>query len=326
MSDIARCCVRVLLVAVALALAGCAEKEVVTGPGKIMARPPSQGVYKVGNPYQINGVWYYPAVDYDYDATGIASWYGDDFDGQSTANGETYAMNDLSAAHQTLPLPSMVRVTNLENGREIAVRVNDRGPYANGRIIDVSRRAAQLLGFEQQGTARVRVHIMAQESRVLALQAQGVTPPALAEAASPATPKSAPTTAVTSAALAPIAGAVAAPAPAPAASLPAAPAVKSALGQLAASTPIVPDGRVTTLPVRVTRLYVQAGAFTEARNAGRLQSKLAVFGPIAVTPVRVDGQRFFRVRLGPIATVADGDALLDRVVKAGHPEARLVVD
>src|SRR5262245_45702836 len=168
MSERARRCVHVLLLAIVVALAGCAEKRAGPPPPTGAPRAPSQGVYKVGNPYQISGVWYYPAVDYDYDQTGVASWYGEEFDGNATANGETYAMNDLSAAHQTLPLPSMVRVTNLENGRALALRVNDRGPFANSRIIDVSRRAAQLLGFEQQGTARVRVQIMAQESRALA--------------------------------------------------------------------------------------------------------------------------------------------------------------
>src|SRR5262249_2308650 len=149
-----------------LALAGCAGQEA--------ARPPVQQAvpgYKVGKPYAIDGVWYYPAVDYNYGETGIGSWYGPDFHGLATANGETYDMNALTAAHRTLPMPSMVRVTNLENGRQIALRVNDRGPFVNNRIIDVSRRAAQLLRFEQQGTAGVRVEIMESESRQLAMLA-----------------------------------------------------------------------------------------------------------------------------------------------------------
>ncbi len=126
------------------------------------------GRYKVGEPYKIDGVYYYPTVDYHYSETGIASWYGPKFDGKPTANGETFDMNELSAAHRTLPMPSMVRVVNLDNGRSLALRVNDRGPFARGRIIDVSRRAAQLLGFRYRGTARVRVEMMAGESRRLA--------------------------------------------------------------------------------------------------------------------------------------------------------------
>lgn len=115
---------------------------------------------KVGAPYQINGVWYYPQFDSHYDAVGTASWYGEAFHGQYTANGEVYDMNALTAAHTTLQLPCNVEVTNLENGRALVLRVNDRGPFINGRVIDVSRRAAQLLGFEQKGTTMVRVRVV----------------------------------------------------------------------------------------------------------------------------------------------------------------------
>lgn len=125
----------------------------------------SGGNYKVGKPYQIDNVWYYPAEDWDYNETGIASWYGPGFHGKSTANGEKYNQNDLTAAHRTLPLPSIVEVTNLENGRSVRVRINDRGPYARGRIIDLSKRGADLLGVSGPGTAKVRVRLVADESR-----------------------------------------------------------------------------------------------------------------------------------------------------------------
>ena len=125
------------------------------------------GVYKVGNPYKVLGRWYYPKEDYNYKEEGIASWYGEDFNGKKTANGERYNMNTLTAAHRTLPLPSIVKVTNLQNGRSIVVRVNDRGPYVKDRIIDLSKRGATLLGYMGQGTARVRVEIMAKESKQL---------------------------------------------------------------------------------------------------------------------------------------------------------------
>ena len=110
------------------------------------------GYKKVGDPYKINGETYYPKDDPSYDETGIASWYGTQFHGKRTANGETYNMNALTAAHKTLAMPSYVKVTNLRNGRSIVVRVNDRGPFAKGRIIDMSRRGAQLLGFSEAGT------------------------------------------------------------------------------------------------------------------------------------------------------------------------------
>ncbi|HEX4111206.1 MAG TPA: septal ring lytic transglycosylase RlpA family protein [Stellaceae bacterium] len=128
--------------------------------------------YKVGRPYQIAGTWYYPKEDWSYNETGIASWYGEQFHGRYTADGEVFDLNSLTAAHRTLPLPCVVRVTNLENGRSIKLRVNDRGPYARGRIIDVSRRAAQLLGFEGSGTAKVRVQIMVPDSMDVAAAAR----------------------------------------------------------------------------------------------------------------------------------------------------------
>lgn len=116
-----------------------------------------RGYYKVGKPYQIAGRWYHPRVDDSYDKIGIASWYGPQFHGKMTANGEVFDMNLLTAAHPTLPIPSLVRVTNLDNNKSVVVRVNDRGPYARDRIIDLSRRTADLLGFIHKGTARVRV-------------------------------------------------------------------------------------------------------------------------------------------------------------------------
>ncbi len=115
------------------------------------------GRYQIGKPYKIAGKWYRPKEDPNYDRTGVASWYGPNFHGRRTANGEIFDQYGISAAHPTLPLPSYVRVTNLENNRSIIVRVNDRGPFANGRIIDLSKRVAQLLGMAAKGTARVRV-------------------------------------------------------------------------------------------------------------------------------------------------------------------------
>src|ERR687890_797924 len=160
-----------LLITVAvLTLAGCAgtkpqSKAAVPGQAR------STGGYKIGEAYQVKGVWYYPKEDFSYDETGIASWYGPGFHAETTANGETFDQNELTGAHKTLPLPSLVRVTNLENGRSIIVRINDRGPFVPGRIVDLSRRSAQLLGFEAQGSAKVRVAILAEESRAVAAAA-----------------------------------------------------------------------------------------------------------------------------------------------------------
>ncbi len=113
--------------------------------------------FKIGAPYKIKGRWYTPAADPDYREVGVASWYGSQFHGKPTANGEIFDRRLLSAAHKTLPLPSLVLVENLENGRSLTLRVNDRGPFADDRIIDLSQAAARALGFEEEGLARVRV-------------------------------------------------------------------------------------------------------------------------------------------------------------------------
>jgi rare lipoprotein A (peptidoglycan hydrolase) len=118
---------------------------------------PRRGVYKIGKPYTVAGRIYVPAEDPHYDETGTASWYGDGFHGGPTANGETYDMHRLSAAHRTLPMPSYAYVHNPVNGRTIMVRINNRGPFKDGRIIDLSREAARLLDFKARGLATVRV-------------------------------------------------------------------------------------------------------------------------------------------------------------------------
>jgi rare lipoprotein A len=119
--------------------------------------PKGGGTYRVGKPYTVAGRVYVPEEDVNYREEGLASWYGDDFHGRLTANGEVFDMASLSAAHPTLPMPCYARVTNLSNGKSLIVRVNDRGPYHGNRVMDVSSRAADLLEFKGNGVARVRV-------------------------------------------------------------------------------------------------------------------------------------------------------------------------
>lgn len=158
-----------LLAAMGFALSACG---VVSTPFGGHEAPTPHPTYKIGAPYAVDGVTYYPHVDYAYDQAGLASWYGVGFRGRYTANGEIFDMNDLTAAHTTLPLPSIVEVINLQNNRVLRVRVNDRGPFARGRIIDLSRRAAQLLGFDQTGSAPVRVRVLQDPSLIAAAAAE----------------------------------------------------------------------------------------------------------------------------------------------------------
>jgi rare lipoprotein A len=152
-------------------LAACSETQLTAHWLKKITWPGQQetaGTYKVGKPYRVGSVWYYPQEDFRLAETGIASWYGPNFHGKRTANGERYDQHELTAAHRTLQMPSLVRVTNLENGRAVVVRINDRGPFKHGRVIDLSKRAAELLGFVNKGTARVRLEVLPQESRQMA--------------------------------------------------------------------------------------------------------------------------------------------------------------
>ena len=309
-----------LCVLAVLALAGCTESELVIDQTKTIEDAPDGPVtYKIGDPYQIDGVWYYPKVDYNYDQTGIASWYGPGFDGKATANGETYDQNALTAAHNTLPLPTIVRVTNLENGRAIELRINDRGPFAHGRIIDVSRRAAQLLGFETAGTARVRVEVLEEESRILATR---LADEPGSDIASPPPPEAAPSVAVVAVPLPDVPSAPTTTAPVTTATLPPA--------TTAASVTVPPAEPATTTvyqhSVSATEIFIQAGAFVDIQNAERLRQQLSGLGPTELYPVLVGNQRYYRVRMGPIPTVTQADALLERVIAQGHQEARIVVD
>ena len=274
----------VLPVVAALFLGGCAETALISHAAKELIRSNDRvdmkGTYKVGDPYQIEGVWYYPAEDPGYGETGIASWYGKPFHGRRTANGAIYDMNSLTAAHRTLPMPFQVRVTNLDNGRSLVLTINDRGPYARGRIIDVSRRAAQLLGFQKKGTTLVRVEAVA---------GQGRKEPLIAEVEDPEAP-----------------------------SLPASPTgsvERQALSEIAS----IDSGEGLSM-------FIQAGAFSSPDNARRLSNALAPFGEARITMVTVDGTEVYRVRLGPVTTTEGAEALLDRVIGAGHLDAHLVVE
>jgi len=159
------------LMAGVLMLSGCSETQLATHWAKQVNWPGQQeakGTYKIGEPYKVGSVWYYPQENFNLVETGIASWYGPGFHADHTANGEVFDQNELTAAHRTLQMPCLARVTNLENGHSVVVRVNDRGPFLHGRIMDVSMRAAELLGFSNKGTARVRLEVLPTESRILA--------------------------------------------------------------------------------------------------------------------------------------------------------------
>lgn len=270
------------------ALSACTYGRIDLGNGKYSqaaAIKGQGGTYKVGNPYKIMGKWYYPAEDYSYSEVGMASWYGEDFHARKTANGENYDMNTLTAAHRTLPLPSIVRVTNLENGRSLVLRINDRGPYAKNRIIDVSKRSAQLLGFQTQGVAKVRVEILEKESKELkaALLGEKYTPSATISRSSSSA---------------------------------------SSSNEPLRATGYQGDG--TAYPKG--SYFVQAGAYSKQDSAQNLSNQLSRFGRTNVYFVTVDGQKFYRVRIGPYSYKKEAEVTLAKVKNFGIYNAKVVQD
>lgn len=244
------------------------------------------GGYKIGKPYQVAGVWYVPAEQPDYDAVGAASWYGDAFHGKPTATGEPFDMHLASAAHPTLPLPSIVEVTNLDNDRSIQVRVNDRGPFTGGRIIDLSRAAADQLGFVREGTAKVRVRYVGPAPLDPFLR----TPPAPARRDHPTL-------------LAALTSSPRPPAPSP-----------RSVERSAAP----PSG------MAAPSFAVQAGSFANRGNAERAARTLGAIGPAQVRETQRDGAVLYRVLVGAWSARDAAIGAVSAVAEAGFPDARVV--
>ncbi len=286
----------VLAAVVALSLAGCGQSLYLreSHRGVIQGREVVKGepVYKIGNPYHIRGKLYTPHIDYAYKETGIASWYGPKFHNRRTANNEIFDENALSAAHRTLPLPSYVFVTNLQNNRSVRLRINDRGPFAKGRILDVSRKAARVLGFEKQGTTLVHVQILGKESKRLAEQMKRGGKATLYGRRS------------ASLGIVPQAQAVT-------------PAVASTKQRQSLDSKEAP-----------WQVYAQIAAFQKQSNLVRARNKLEALGwdlPVVAKPA--PDPTLTRLLLGPLKNYDDAkiESLLDRLHKAGFPESQVRV-
>lgn len=323
-----------MLALLAVSLTSCAEIELGSHLWKETGGYGHQGNFKVGKPYQIDGKTYVPEERYNHTETGVASWYGPGFHGKSTANGEKYNSGELTAAHRTLQMPSLARVTNLENGRSIVVRINDRGPFSRGRVMDVSERAAELLGFKNKGTARVRIDVLADESRQIASAAKAGRDVRGYEVALNSrvteTRSDAPVGAVASEPLPGPAGSATIsanePARLPEDEHPPPGWRESGVRGHMTDGVFYPDPIVSAQAISPTDLFVQIGAFADSANAQNAEAKLKSLGNAFVTPVQVNGRTLYRVRIGPVSTVDQADILLNRVVDTGFQDAILVVD
>ena len=343
--------------AATLALGACAGRAPPIAPPPPGEDLEAGGVWKVGSPYEIAGRTYMPAEDWDYDEVGVASWYGPGFHGRRTANGETFDQNAVTAAHRTLPMPSLVEVENLENRRRLHIRVNDRGPFVGDRIIDLSRRAAALLGFERAGTARVRVRLLEEESRALKAIALGEAPassaPRLTRVAYESRvlePRSDPGPPVPEGegigegalgAAEPLAeealsdsdatgeGPTAARVVRVAPEEPAEPAAIDAI-TAPGGTEVFLDGddpgpaSPGLEEPGAARWYVQVGSFRSRANAEARASALSEFGAAGVEQAEVLGASYWRVRLGPFVERGRGEEVARGLVEEGWTDVLVI--
>jgi rare lipoprotein A len=285
-------------------------------------RPEARSAH--GNPpfYDVFGQRYYVLASANgYLERGVASWYGPNFHGVNTSSGEVYDMYGMTAAHKTLPLPCYARVTNLRNGRSVVVRINDRGPFVANRLIDLSYTAAAKLDMLREGTTLVEVRTLvpgAPDTSTRTAAAVSLPPPPVS---TPVPPVSAPAPPVS--APAPL---VSAPAPLVSTLPPAVSSVTPALPAPRALTSAAPAVDATPLPPPA--LYVQAGAFADPQNAQRTLARLqgaGLSGAFILLPA--DGvTSLYRVRVGPVHSVAEFDALAAQLTTLGFPEARLAND
>jgi rare lipoprotein A len=256
---------------------------------------------RVGPPYEASGRWYVPTPEPGYAQTGAASWYGPTFHGQRTASGETFDQEALTAAHPTLPIPSLVQVTNLENGREVIVRVNDRGPFVGDRLIDLSRGAAQVLGFEQAGHAQVHVRYLGPAPR--RVNADGSAAPA-----SPPSPAPAPMPASAD------------PEEGPRSLLPPASSGSELAGAPVDEAPYRAPAPSYVAPVS-GGYFVQVGAYSDLMNAHRVRDAVGAAGPVVVDTRQTAAAELFRVRVGPYASREEADAARRTVANLGYGES-----
>ena len=304
-----------------------------------------RGQYKIGNPYSIDGITYTPREEFNHTETGVASWYGPGFHAKSTANGETYDQGDRTAAHRTLQMPSVVRVTNLENGLSTTVRVNDRGPFARSRVIDLSNAAAHDLDMTRNGTARVRIDQLPAESQAVKDVAIGGGGPAEQNQALARLATGAPAPVAVAEAPAPVYQP-----PAPSYQPPVAPAVNTYTMSPppVTVTPVVapaassfggswnPSGPAAPPPAQGASIaslanapsgggyYVQTGAFSTVSNASRQRDAIGAYGISEVSQFNANGREVYRVRLGPYTTSEAAGIVADRLKRSGYGEARVV--
>ncbi|MDR6292892.1 MULTISPECIES: septal ring lytic transglycosylase RlpA family protein [Inquilinus] len=279
----------VAAIGVALVATGCAPTQ--SGKGSIAERPTVQRPADPGV-VAINGVRYVARTDRDSVQVGDATWYGPGFHGRKTASGERFDSGLVTAAHRSLPMPSLVKVTNLDNGRTLIVRINDRGPFVRSKIIDMSARGAELLGFRGSGSARVKIQVLEEETRyqALQLQRQQARRSQVASAGGPADVGDVPYIAV-----------------------PPAPALPARMPEIV--------GRAED-EGKPTGLFVAAAKVTRPQQVATLSEALRRFGPVSTAA----GSGAIELRIGPFIDPKAASSALKQIADAGYPGARIVAE
>ena len=317
----------IVLIAIGLAIAGCASHKhtakqdpfagkgspIYPGKGPV---PWGGGKYFVGKPYQVAGRTFTPREQPGYDKKGVASWYGEDFNRRKTSNGEWFDMTRLTAAHATLPLPSYAKVTNLENGREVIVRINDRGPFVDTRVMDLSKAAADELGYLNKGTTKVRVqylgpaplndnggrHLMAMNTEL-----EKGTPTRNLIAAADRRRGKGGSDPVQVAQVKPVK-----------------PAAQPVAETVAYQPPPAPEAAAPAAPTGEVNYYIQLGSFSDGSNASRARDQFSSAWPVQFIELSGAAGPVYRVRLGPISDADDAQTALSDARSAGFTDARLI--
>ncbi|MGB7206127.1 MAG: septal ring lytic transglycosylase RlpA family protein [Anderseniella sp.] len=291
-----------LLCAIAVTLAGCSgsspiskKKDPFAGVGSPVwsdakgPMPKGGGRRHLGKPYQVADLWFHPKHEPGYDRKGVASWYGPKFNRRMTSNGEWFDMEQLTAAHTTMELPSYAKVTNLENGQEVIVRVNDRGPFVDDRIIDMSKKAADVMGFRRQGKAKARVQYIGPAplkdpdyGHLAAMNQELLRRTPLNEMIASANLRD---------------------------------------GRYGDDAPTEQAAATINTASSGGAYYVQVAAFSDVDNAQRTKNQLADIGGVVVDEASGAYGQLYRVRLGPLSNQQEAQSALAAVRQRGHHDA-----
>ena len=284
---------------------GCTSSvEVAANLGKKYLIPKEQKkriqkpIYKIGKKYNVGGKYYYPKKDLYYNKTGIASWYGPKFHGKLTANGEIYNQYALTAAHKTLPLPSAVKVTNLKNNKSLVLRINDRGPFVNDRIIDLSSKAADILGLKKEGTGLVRVQILKDKSILLEKLAKKGSFPEIADLKRTELPNIIiPNKAIVK--------------------------IKDTKNQKVISKKINYNLKNSN---KEYKIYIKLASFSSNKNAEIMKEKVSYIDKVKIYKIHKMNKTLYQVKAGPFLSVEKVDKLHSLLLKKGMQGAKIIIE